>query len=280
MTDTAAIVPTSMGPAGTIVSMPDGRPRGAVVLLQGGGPPCRSGINGNWTRFARQLAQNGVAVLRFDFTREGESATVGRDLKRGIGWRRDCDLAVLHELAPWFRGQAGVEELMVAGSCHGGRVALDFAAEDEGVIATFMIVPYLWNVPPNLRMDKLASRRADLPRATEVFERGSSDMRDRDPLEEEGEITDDTPLGDNLVESCRKAVKRGPAWILVGEGDSQKPTEIKPRLGSDGDGLEVEVVPSTIIHPITHPEVQELVAGKLMDRVMGVLAAAPPLQPS
>jgi len=34
---------------------------------------------------------------------------------------------------------------------------------------------------------------------------------------------------------------------------------------------EVEVAPDMIVHPVTHPEVQELVANRLAERVMGAL---------
>ena len=270
MTDRAAIVPTAAGPVGAIVSEPEEAPRGALVLLQGGGAPCRAGVNGCWSRLARDLAARGIAVLRFDFVAEGDSTMVGEHVPREVGWRRNTDLAIMQELAPWFRGQVGVTDLLVAGSCHGGRVAMDFAAEDPDVRATFLIVPYLWNVPPGLRPDKQAAQQKAQPRAGELFDRGSSDVEShRQTVGEVEAVTDESPLEQSLVESCRGALRRGPVWILIGEGDSQKPVELKERLGADGDRLEVEVVPGTIIHPITHPEVQELVSRRLGERLAG-----------
>lgn len=268
MTDHAAIVPTAVGPVGAIVSEPEGVPREALILLQGGGAPCRAGVNGNWARLARELAERGIAVLRFDFIAEGDSSMVGEDVLREPGWRQDTNLAILRELAPWFLERTGVADLLLAGSCHGARVALEFAAEDASVKGSFLIVPYLWNLPPNMRPEKQATKQSSLPRASELFEFGSSDVQAQREADGEVEaLTDNHPLGENIVRSCRAALKRGRVWMLIGEGDSQKPVELKERLGSDGEGLEVEVVPGMIVHPVTHPEVQEVVADWLLDRL-------------
>jgi dienelactone hydrolase len=269
------MVPTSMGPVGAIVSEPEGRPRGCLILLQGGGPPCRAGVNACWTRLAREFAGRGIAVLRFDFAAEGDSTMAGEDVAREVGWRRNTDLAIMHELAAWFRDSVDMTDLLVAGSCHGGRIAMDFAAEDPDVKGTFLVVPYLWNLPPNLRPDKQANKLKSLPRAEELYEHGSSDVQDqRKTVGEVEAVTDRSPLEQSLVASCRDALKRGPVWILIGEGDSQKPVEIRERLGDDAEGLEVEVVRDTIIHPVTHPETQELVSSRLMERVSAALGVA------
>ena len=276
MTERAAILPTSVGPVGAIVSEPEGPPRAALILMQGGGPPCRAGVNAVWARFAREIAREGIAVLRFDFAGEGESMVAGADVPREVGWRRNTDLAIACELAPWFRQLTGLDELLVAGSCHGGRVAFDFAAADDGVRGTFLVVPYLWNLPPNLRPDKLAARQKSLPRASELFDHGSSNVREQ--RRDYGEVeaaTDRSPLEETFVTSGREMLAGGPGWILIGEGDSQKPLALKRALGEAGRGLEVEVVADTIIHPITHPEIQQLVTDRLRSRLVAAAEQAP-----
>jgi predicted alpha/beta-hydrolase family hydrolase len=269
MTDHAAIVPTGQGPVGAIVSEPEGHPREALILLGGPGGPCRAGVNGNWARLARAFAERGIAVLRFDLAAEGDSIVAGADLSREPGWHQNANLAILRELAPWFSERTGVSEPMLAGTCHGARVALEFAAENPNVKSSFLIVPYLWSVPPSMRPEKQVLRRKSLPRASELFDQGSADVGAQEAAGEEVEALNDThPLGDEVVESCRVALRGGPIWMLIGEGDSQKPVELQRRLGADGERLEVEVVPGMVIHPITHPEVQEVVASRLVDRVL------------
>lgn len=274
MTDRALIMPTSVGPVGAIVSEPDGPAQVALILMQGGGPPCRAGVNGIWARFARELAGEGIAVLRFDFVNEGDSMLAGAGVERDVGWRRNADLAIARELAPWFRRHTGLEELLVVGSCHGGRIAFDFAAEDGGVTGTFLIVPYLWNLPPHMRADKVAARSRSLPWASALYDYGTSSVRDqRRHYGEVEAVTDRSPLEESFVEGARALLAGGPAWILIGEGDSQKTVELKRRLGEDGERLEVEVVPNTIIHPVTHPEIQALVTARLRARVEAAVAA-------
>jgi len=73
VTDHAVLIPTSEGPVGGIVSEPRGEPRAGLVLLPGYGRPARSGINSFWSRIARDLAARGAAVLRVDYSREGET---------------------------------------------------------------------------------------------------------------------------------------------------------------------------------------------------------------
>jgi dienelactone hydrolase len=275
VTDLAAVLPTAAGPVGAIVSLPAGEPRAALLLLQGGGPPCRAGVNACWARFARELAEEGIAVLRFDFAREGDSTVAGADVPREVGWRRHTDLAIAHELAAWFRERIGFEELLIVGSCHGGRIAFDFAAEDAAVVGTFLVVPYLWNQPPTMRADKQAARQRSLPRASELFDSGSSDVESQRRAHREVEaVTDRSPLDPYFVERCHGVLAGGPAWILIGEGDSQRPVELKRRLGEEGARLEVEVVPNMIIHPVTYPEVQELVTSRLREQLSEVLEGA------
>lgn len=275
MTDHAAIVATSAGPVGVIVSVPDEVTRGALIFFQGGGAPCRAGVNGRWAQLARDLAKRGIAVLRFDFALEGDSTMVGEDMPRDVGWRSNTDLAIVRELAPWFCDRVGLEELLVAGSCHGARVAMDFAADEPCVRGTFLIVPYLWNVPPQMRPDKqMIRQKSSLPRASELFDQGSSDVQaQRDADLEVEAITDSEPLEDNVVESFRRVLEDRSAWIMIGEGDSQKPLELKQRLGQVGERLDVEVIPGMILHPVTHPEVQDLVVDRLTNRLLSHVGA-------
>jgi predicted alpha/beta-hydrolase family hydrolase len=262
MRDHAAIIPTSVGPIGAIVSVPDDRPRRAAIALQGGGPPCRAGVNGGWAQQARELAARGIATLRFDFAWEGESTIAGEDVRRELGWRRTMDPTILREAAAWFLERLGLPELLLIGSCYGGRLALDFAAEqtDSEIVAAFLVVPYLWNVPPNLKPDKQSARQEPFTQAEKQFDRAHSDVRlQREAVGEVEAVTDTLPLESSVVDACRAALNACPIRILIGEGDSQKPIELKSRLGETSGRLEIEVVPNMIIHPATQPHVQAFV---------------------
>lgn len=255
MTDRAAIVPTAAGPVGAIVSEPDGPARGALMLFQGGGPAGRSGINAVWARMARGLAEQGIVVLRFDFVLEGDGTLLAQDASRHVGWRRDADLVLARDVAAWLRERVGALDLFVAGSCHGGRVALELAAGDPAIHGTFLAVPYLWHLPPHKRDRPLAATdREYIDRRLGRSERSSLD--------------DDA----DLAAGFRAILGRGPLWILVGDRDDHELAAVQRLLGPAGAELEVDVAPGMELHSIIQPDVQEEVTRRLTDRLLAAYA--------
>lgn len=250
MTDHAVIVPTTFGPAGGIVTEPSTTQRGALVLLQGLGPPARAGVNANWAVLARDLAELGLVVLRFDLAREGDSTTTAAHVdRRGEGWRRSTDLAMLREIAPWFLERAGERELLLVGSCHGGRVALEFAAADPVARGVFLIAPYLWSREP--------ARRDDAGPYPEPVEAGGPTLNTED----------------QLVEGFRTCLAQGPVWIYVGEPELEQVEPFVRRLErGGGPSFELEVEPGMPLHPVGHPRQQSLVRRHLRERVARALA--------
>jgi dienelactone hydrolase len=253
MSDHAAVVPTPAGPAGVVVSEPRGEQRGALVLLHGVGPSSRAGVNGIWAGIAREVAALGLAVLRFDYATEGDSSLAGADVPRERGWMR-TDLAMLRQIAQWFLRRIGERRLFVAGSCHGGRLALEFAANDPAADGLFLVVPYLLDREPKLR--------------------GAS--RDEIPPGLDGRLLSGGPTLDTdaeLVDGLRACAARGPLWMLVGGGDEER--RILPytrALEESGASFELEVVPGSALHPVGSPAQQSLVRARLLDRVARALA--------
>lgn len=255
MTDHAVLIPTWAGPVGAVVSEPDGPQRGALILLHGLGPPARAGVNALWTRIARDLAERGLLVLRFDFACEGESALAGLDAERGVGWRRSADLAILREAAPWFQAHSGEPGLLLAGSCHGGRIALEFAAADPTAVGLFLIVPYFWHRESNIR---------DSP------EQGPADPQ---PVWAGGPTLDDDEA---VIGGLRTALGRGPVWILAGEKEEE--AQVRPfvdRLGPSTRPPELQVEPGIELHPFGHPTQQERVRRATVERLARVVAERP-----
>lgn len=251
MTDHPILIPTARGPVGAIVSEPDAGPSAALVLLQGGGPPARCGVNAIWTRIARELAERGVLVLRFDFACEAESAMVGADVPRGPAWRSAVDLPVGREVIAWFRERAGIE-LLLAGSCYGARMALELGAEDPRVEGVFVTAPYLAGV-----------------RQRGMARNGNGDGGAAAELPNPPQSEHDR-LSAVAVDSAREIVARGrPLWILIGEQDDQSALELESRLRGAATGLlEVEVAPGVALHPGTDPAAQELTRSRLVDRIV------------
>jgi predicted alpha/beta-hydrolase family hydrolase len=252
VSDHPIIVPTAKGPVGAIVTEPGGEPRGGLVLFQGGGPPARCGVNAIWTRIAHDLAALGLLVLRFDFACEAESTMVGMDASQQPGWRSALDMPVTREVSAWFRERAGLEELMVAGSCYGARLALELAAEDRTVKGTFLVTPYLAGV----RRARRGGSGAAAPQMA-VAVRPDLQQGVRDPL---SAVT---------VDAAKAIAERQcPFWMLIGEHDGEQALELESKIGSEaGGGLTVEVAPGIALHPGTDAPAQKVIASRLRKRI-------------
>jgi dienelactone hydrolase len=261
MSDHAVIVPTRFGPAAAVVTEPTGKRRGALVFLHGVGPPARAGVNRVWTRVAHDLAGLGLVVLRFDYATEGDSTLAGCDVPQHRGWRR-IDLAMLREIAPWFLRRTGERRLLLAGGCHGGRVALEFAASDPVAGGLFLLVPFLSQIEPRFR-------RAD-----------GNDI----PPVLDGRVWSGGPTLDcdaDLVAGFRVCMARGPVWVLVGGGEEAE--AVRPFAGAlekAGSSFELEVVPNMSLHPFGHPEQQSTLRRRLRERVDRALAERRRLAPA
>ena len=233
MTDHPLLIPTSEGPVGAVVSAPDCPAVAAMILLAGYGRPARSGVNGFWTRLARTLAERGALVLRPDYSREGETLPIGEGGSGQI-WKRDLDLSLLRQVAPWFRQRAPSVPLLLAGSCSGGRLALECAADmPEAVAGTFLVVPYLRELAQPGREDRASQAESD-------------------------------PVDPSVVECCRRLLPGARSRVLVGENDDVDVALLQHRLGSLADRLEVEVVPGAALHLLDTPQLQAVVADSLV----------------
>ena len=255
MTEHPILIPTSKGPVGGVVGEPESEPRAAVVLFQGGGPAARCGVNAIWTRIGRRLVAAGALVLRFDFGREGDSTMAGLGQPRGPAWRSAMDLPITREVSAWFRERADMG-LLVAGSCYGARLALEVAAEDDGIEGVFLATPYLAGV----------RRRRATPQA---------DAATRAALEElpNPPQNQNDSLGAVAIDSSLAILSRGrPLWMLIGEKDPSHALELRERLaGAEGGELELEVAPGIALHPGADPTAQSEIADRIVARVQAAL---------
>jgi alpha/beta superfamily hydrolase len=120
---------------GAVLTVPDDRPQGLVLLVTGTGAP-RSHRFQLWTRAARALAENGVACVRMDYLGIGDST--GRLVESPLGdVPRDQALTVLR----FAMNATGVTRAAVAGNCSGSLVALSVAAEAPECIGAVCILP-------------------------------------------------------------------------------------------------------------------------------------------
>jgi dienelactone hydrolase len=260
--DHPVLIPTSQGPVGGIVTEPVGAPVGALVLLQGGGRAGRSGFDSEWTRLARRLAALGVVVLRFDYWREGDSSMITAERYRegrGPWGGGDRDLALLREVAPWFAERVEGLDLLVVGSCYGGRLAIELAGGLPRVRGTLLVVPYLRHPEQRLPWrDRL-----------ERVKRGETDHG-------VDERSDAALLDPVAVDAYRNSLAHARSWLLMGELDPGEVYVLERLIGGCGRGLEFQVVPGVALYPGNSPDIQELVSDQVSARVaemLGIVAA-------
>lgn len=108
------------------------------VLVVVGGPQYRVGSHRQFVQLARNLASQGVPVLRFDATGMGDSAGE----KRGFA-QLGSDIRAAVDA--FMTGSAGLEGVVLWGLCDGASAALLYAPDDPRVRGLVLLNPWLEN---------------------------------------------------------------------------------------------------------------------------------------
>jgi len=128
MTEYPIFVPYDGGHLATIVTVPEDRPRGLVLLLQGLGAP-RAHRYGMWARAARSMAAKGIAVARFDYPDVGDSTG-------SLPARMDAPpTSEALAVATTVMDATGVEVFGIVGNCLGARTAFEIAAQVDACVS-------------------------------------------------------------------------------------------------------------------------------------------------
>lgn len=117
-----------------IASVPE-RPAKRGVLVIVGGPQYRAGSHRQFTLLARSLAEQGFAVLRFDYRGMGDSAGDMRDFEQV-----DDDLRAATD--QFFAAVPQLEEVVIWGLCDGASAALFYASQDPRVSGLVLLNPW------------------------------------------------------------------------------------------------------------------------------------------
>lgn len=118
-----------------IISMPQ-QPAARGVLVAVGGPQYRAGSHRQFVLLARYLAEQGIAVMRFDFRgmgdSDGEARTfedVGQDLSAAIDFfTNEC---------------AFLKDVVIWGLCDAASAALFYAHQDRRVSGLVLLNPWV-----------------------------------------------------------------------------------------------------------------------------------------
>jgi alpha/beta superfamily hydrolase len=265
--ESPVLIPTAQGPAGGIVCEP-AEPRGALILLQGGGRSGRSGFNSGWAVLARALAGLGVTVLRYDFWHEGDSSMItadrypaGTDLASNV----NRDRALLGDVAAWFRQRTEGLDLLVAGSCYGARLGLELAAQIEAVSLTMLVVPYLRRFEESQR-GEWRERMLDVRRGRSEERSAGTERNEPDLLDPEA------------TRSFEAALRQGGVWVLIGERDAGEVLELEAELADRR--LELTVEAAAALYPGSDPQAQAVIRDRIAARLLHWLGQPAPSRPS
>ncbi len=232
MSDHPVLIPTSIGPIGGMVSVPDGGGKAAAVLVAGVGGR-RFGVNRLWTAMAWDLADRGYVVLRLDYPGgQGDSSLATRD-----GTPKP-----FREVLAWFRQRTGELPLVLLGSCYGARLVASVGSVEENLLGIGLITPTF------VRWKKAATMDEDESLASKVRRKARKKIGRVAPL----------ALDQRVVDAVSKALQRTQVWAMVGEKDHRARTDLS-RLQAvlrkeDFDGLEIDEIPGVILH--TQPSVE------------------------
>jgi exosortase A-associated hydrolase 1 len=108
--------------------------RGVVVVV--GGPQYRGGSHRQFTLLARQLAGQGIAVLRFDYRGMGDAEGAARDFE-AVGDDLRSAIDQFQAAVP------AIKEVALWGLCDGASAALFYAAQDVRVQGVVLLNPWV-----------------------------------------------------------------------------------------------------------------------------------------
>jgi len=108
--------------------------RGVLIIV--GGPQYRAGSHRQFTLLARQFAQHGVPVLRFDYRGMGDSAGDTRTFER-------VDHDIRCAIDRFFAAVPGLRDVVIWGLCDAASAALFYAHQDTRVSGLVLVNPWV-----------------------------------------------------------------------------------------------------------------------------------------
>lgn len=143
---------------GVLTLPPDGRARTGLIILSGGGALLTVNRNRMSVRICREVADLGYAGFRMDYHGAGESTGSIGEFSLDRPFVEDVAAAVR------YLRTVGVERVVLAGSCFGGRTALSAAPTLDNVEAVILIATALRDYPFGEGMSLVKARKLSIGR--------------------------------------------------------------------------------------------------------------------
>lgn len=167
----------------TVIAVPDGSPRGLVVLATVPGAP-RSHRHQLWARAAVRLAERGVASARFEFMGLDDSTGFAPQVSMAV-----TPLGQILAVATFGQRAVGTGAVIGAGNCLAAQAALGLAAGLEQCVGAVCVQPRLVRSRLDMVMGGSARRARALIGSRGIFRAVLKrvprlDLRLRDPIRE------------------------------------------------------------------------------------------------
>lgn len=204
MKEFPVFVPDGADHFGAVITVPDSEPKGLVLLLTGTGA-ARSHRFQLWTRVARALSEQGLAVARLDYEGVGDSTGGIREI--GLTLTQREAMAVL----AFARRAIPVDQVAVVGNCSGAIAALGVAAQTPDCIGSVCILTRLLmpSTVNRIVISRRGSRLASFVRSNPLLHRVSQPFRGRRGKPSE-----------NVTISFHRALGHSRLFFLYGEEDT------------------------------------------------------------
>jgi alpha/beta superfamily hydrolase len=267
-------VPAGEERLAAVICAPAGDLEDLGVVLLAGGNYTRTHRNRMWVRAARELAERGVASIRFDYHGVGDSTgRVVLELEAPL----DADASGAADL---LRRATGVSRLAFVSTCFGGRTAMAAAAQREDVVSTTVFplpiltpasaparAPLRRRIRQRIKRSDLGARLLRNPRVKRVRTQVAQ-RRETPALVVSPRFRRDTGL----------TAKRGEVRFVIGETTKELPEtrrlieELRRHLTPEEHArIVLEVVPGTDIHRFQTFADQEVVISRTVEAAMRAL---------
>lgn len=137
MKERAVFVPADGRHIAAVVTIPEGEPRGVVLLTTGAGGVPRSHRYSLWTKMARRLAERDIAAVRMEWPGVGDSTGV-------VNMRLESlPVSETAAVARFAMAAVGTDRLGMLGNCAGARTAIQLVTTIQPAesLALLMLKP-------------------------------------------------------------------------------------------------------------------------------------------
>tara|TARA_R110000851_G_scaffold86648_5_gene188567 strand:+ start:32238 stop:33158 length:921 start_codon:yes stop_codon:yes gene_type:complete len=136
MNEHAVVFPCEEDALLGIVHAPDQAGTTGVIIIVAGGPQYRVGAHRQFVVLGRELARQGIPVLRFDHRGTGDSGGAFRGFL-------DMDADIRSAIDMLFTQCGNLKRVMLWGECESASAAAFYAYRDPRVAGIFMVNPWI-----------------------------------------------------------------------------------------------------------------------------------------